>query len=45
MADSKQPKRGMISCEKGFIEVMEYPRAWEAKITYAEDGKLFLMTA
>lgn len=35
---SKQPKRGMVSCEKGFIEIMEYPRAWEAKITYAEDG-------
>lgn len=36
---SKQPKRGMISCEKGFIEIMEYPRAWEATITYAEDGR------
>ena len=24
---SKQPKRGMISCEKGYIEIMEYPRA------------------
>lgn len=37
---SKQPKRGMISCEKGFIEIMEYPRAWEATITYAEDGTM-----
>lgn len=36
---SKQPKRGMISCENGYIEVMEYPRAWEAKITYTENGK------
>ena len=35
---SKQPKRGMVSCEKGYIEIMEYPRAWEAKITYTEDG-------
>lgn len=35
---SKQPKRGMISCEKGFIEIMEYPRAWEAVITDAETG-------
>lgn len=35
---SKQPKRGMVSCEKGFIEVMEYPRAWEAKISYV-DGR------
>lgn len=37
---SKQPKRGMVSCEKGFIEIMEYPRAWEAKITYVEDGRI-----
>ncbi|MEE3420722.1 MAG: Gfo/Idh/MocA family oxidoreductase [Lachnospiraceae bacterium] len=36
---SKQPKRGMISCEKGYIEVMEYPRAWEATITDAETGE------
>ena len=36
---SKQPKRGMISCENGYIEVMEYPRAWEAKITYTGSGK------
>ncbi len=36
---SKQPKRGMVSCEKGYIEIMEYPRAWEATITYAENGE------
>lgn len=36
---SKQPKRGMISCEKGYIEVMEYPRAFEASITYTESGE------
>ena len=36
---SKQPKRGMISCEKGYIEIMEYPRAWEAALTYAESGE------
>ena len=36
---SKQPKRGMISCEKGYIEVMEYPRAWEAVITYTDTGR------
>lgn len=35
---SKQPKRGMVSCEKGYIEIMEYPRAWEAKITYNDTG-------
>lgn len=37
---SKQPKRGMVSCEKGYIEIMEYPRAWEAKITYAQSGEV-----
>lgn len=42
---SKQPKRGMISCEKGFIEIMEYPRAWEAKITYVEDGSVEMIKA
>lgn len=36
---SKQPKRGMISCEKGYIEIMEYPRAWEATITYTDSGE------
>lgn len=36
---SKQPKRGMISCEKGYIEIMEYPRAWEAVITYTDSGE------
>lgn len=36
---SKQPKRGMVSCEKGYIEIMEYPRAWEAKITYTDTDK------
>lgn len=36
---SKQPKRAMISCEKGYIEIMEYPRADRAVITDAETGK------
>lgn len=36
---SKQPKRAVISCEKGYIEVMEYPRAVRADIIYAETGK------
>ena len=36
---SKQPKRAMISCEKGYIEIMEYPRAEEATITNAETGE------
>ena len=35
---SKQPKRAMISCEKGYIEIMEYPRASTAVIVDAESG-------
>ena len=41
---SKQPKRAMISCENGYIEIMEYPRACEAKITYT-DGRTELVSA
>ena len=36
---SKQPKRAVISCEKGYIEIMEYPRADQAVIVDAETGK------
>lgn len=36
---SKQPKRAVISCEKGYIEIMEYPRADQAIIVEAESGK------
>lgn len=35
---SKQPKRAMISCEKGYIEIMEYPRGDKAIIVDAETG-------
>ena len=42
---SKQPKRGMVSCEKGYIEIMEYPRAWEARITYTDSGETELVKA
>ena len=42
---SKQPKRAMISCEKGYIEIMEYPRAWEAKITDAVSGETRLLSS
>jgi len=35
---SKQPKRAMISCEKGYIEIMEYPRADQAVIVDAVTG-------
>lgn len=37
---SKQPKRAMISCEKGYIEIMEYPRADKAVIVDAETGSV-----
>lgn len=33
---SKQPKRAMISCERGYIEIMEYPRADRAVIVDAK---------
>ena len=35
---SKQPKRAVISCEYGYIEIMEYPRADQAVIVEAESG-------
>ena len=35
---SKQPKRAVISCEKGYIEIMEYPRADQALIVDAATG-------
>lgn len=36
---SKQPKRAVISCEKGYIEIMEYPRAGKAVIVDAQTGE------
>ena len=36
---SKQPKRAVISCERGYIEIMEYPRADEAVIVDAATGE------
>lgn len=36
---AKQPKRGVIAGEKGFIEICEYPRAAKATITYTETGR------
>ena len=35
---SKQPKRAVISCERGYIEIMEYPRADKAVFVDAETG-------
>ena len=42
---SKQPKRAVISCEKGYIEIMEYPRADRALIVDAETGASETVTA
>lgn len=35
---SKQPKQVVISCEKGYIEITEYPRADHAVIVDAQTG-------
>jgi len=42
---SKQPKRAVISCEHGYIEIMEYPRADRAVIVEAKTGKVHEITA
>lgn len=36
---AKQPKRGMIAFDKGYIEIYEYPRAEKAVITYTDDNR------
>lgn len=36
---SKQPKRGLIAFDKGYIEIYEYPRAEKAVITYTENNQ------
>lgn len=36
---SKQPKRGLLSYDKAYIEVQEYPRGMKASITYTENGR------
>lgn len=35
---AKQPKRGVISGTKGYIEISNYPRATEAAITFTDDA-------
>ena len=42
---SKQPKRAVVSCEKGYIEIMEYPRADRAVIVDAETGRTETVSA
>lgn len=36
---AKQPKRGTISFDNGYIEIFEYPRGDEAVITYTDTGE------
>ena len=35
---AKQPKRGTVVFDKGYVTMMEYPRGMKAEITYTEDG-------
>lgn len=35
---AKQPKRGVVSGTKGYVEISNYPRAVEADITYTSDA-------
>jgi len=37
---SKQPKRAVISCERGYIEIVEYPRADKAIFVDAATGSV-----
>ena len=37
---SKQPKRAVISCERGYLEIMEYPRAEKAIFVDAATGSV-----
>lgn len=36
---AKQPKRGVVSGTKGYIEIDNYPRATQAEITYTYDSQ------
>lgn len=42
---SKQPKRGLLSYDKAYIEMYEYPRGMKATITYTDDGHTEEVTA
>lgn len=42
---AKQPKRGTISFEKGYVEIFDYPRGEEAVITYNQDGRKEVLSA
>ena len=36
---AKQAKRATVICDKGYVEVFDYPRGQEARIVFAEDGR------
>lgn len=42
---AKQPKRGMLAFDKGYIEIYEYPRAEKAVITYTADNSQEIITS
>ena len=42
---AKQPKRGVIACEHGFIQVENYPRADKATVTWTADGRTETISA
>lgn len=42
---AKQPKRGIVAGEYGYIEIENYPRADKAIITYTADGRKEVITA
>ncbi|MFQ6791413.1 MAG: Gfo/Idh/MocA family protein [Thomasclavelia sp.] len=42
---AKQPKRGVVAGEKGYIEVNNYPRGNKATITYTDDGHIEVIEA
>ena len=42
---SKQPKRAVVSADKAYIEIMEYPRADEATVVWTETGEAEVVRA
>ncbi len=42
---AKQPKRGTISFDKGYVEIFEYPRSAAATIVWTADGRREEITA
>ena len=42
---AKQPKRGTISFDKGYVEIFEYPRSSAATIVWTEDNRREELTA